>query len=699
MVSYPLVLALTGLSLAVSAPCLSQPVTSPTELPAIRIKASEQMSEDSRFSSARPAQVNKSAVSLSRTPQSITVVNRTQMDAQQVRSLTDVLQNVQGVVSGQLGRRGWDDVIIRGQVASDSLFVDGLRTGLSNRVAEQQFGFERVEVLKGPASVLYGQVLPGGLVNMVSKRPQAETFADAQLTVGSHALRQATLDMGTPLSENGKSALRLVSLAMNSHDATDYVWFKDRYIAPSLSLDLGPKTDLTILTSYQERRYVRQQGLPLLGSVFDNPNGPIARDRFIGEPDAPAYRGFETRVGYALAHRMDNGWELNQNLRWQTFSMSGTLVANGTMRADGQNLRRTGTDQRMDGRTFIVDTHARRQFDTKWGKHELVVGLDYLNNRQGRVGYVCKVGDLNVYRPVYGSAIVCPEVPNSDDDNTVRATGLYARDHVSLGENWDLVVGLRHDLTSTNTVNYLGNSTEKNRANATTGSAAVMVQVLPGLRPYLSYASSFFPNTGADRFGSAFKPERGQQWEAGVKWANADETTQITAAIYDLKRQNVLAADPLYDGYSIAVGEQGTKGAEIGMAVDMGNGLSLMGGYSYTKATVLDDGGQLPSTNGANLNNVPRHTVNLSARYRLQGAYQGWELNGAMRGFSSRSAYSYELPGYVVADLGVAYDAGIWRAALTVKNVLDKEYYAGGVRNAVAMGDGRIALLSLGYRY
>jgi iron complex outermembrane receptor protein len=214
---------------------------------------------ESRYNTAK-IQVNKSSVPLSQTPQSISVVPRAVLDSQQAVTLADALKNAPGVVSGQYGRRGWDDLIIRGQVASDSLYLDGLRTAASNRVAEQLFGLEQVEVLKGPASLLYGLVLPGGLVNMVSKRPQGYDFANADVTVGSHDFRQATIDLNKSLSENGKQAFRINGLISNSNDATDYVWYKNRYIAPSLSLDLGAHTDLTILTSFQERGYIRQQG-------------------------------------------------------------------------------------------------------------------------------------------------------------------------------------------------------------------------------------------------------------------------------------------------------------------------------------------------------------------------------------------------------------------------------------------------------
>ncbi len=678
---------------------VAQTDDSPVQLPAVHVTGDDDAGQDGLFNPVAPPAVNKSSVPLSKTPQSITVVPRAVLDAQQAQTLADALHNVPGVVANQFGRRGWDDLIIRGQVASDSLFLDGLRTAASNRVAEQLFGVEQVEVLKGPASLLYGQVLPGGLVNMVSKRPRAETFAEAATTLGSHDFRQATLDMGTPLSDNGKAAFRVNALAMNSNDETDHVWFRNRFIAPSLSLDLGSRTDFTILTSYQERRYIRQQGLPIVGTVQSNPNGAIPRDRFTGEPGQDPYRGYQSRVGYALTHRFDNGWTVNQNARWQSFTLNGQLVANGLLRADNRTLRRTATDQHWDGDTITLDTNAQRRFNTGFGAHDITVGVDYLRTRENSLSYNCSVRDLDVYQPVYGSPINCPANPRTDSSTTVRAIGVYARDQIALGERWNAVFGLRHDTASTYSTDHLTQSREDSSDNAITGSGALMYEIAPGVRPYISYATSFYPNSGTNVDGNTFKPESGRQWEAGVKIDLDDGATSITVAAFDLERRNVLQADPVNDGYSIAVGKQRTRGAELGWASDLGNGLSLMGGYAYLSAVVVDDGGQVPSTNNTRLNSVPRHSFNVTARYRMQGSLAGWELTGGLRAEGSRYTYGYDIPGYLVADAGVAYDAGRWRAALTMNNLFDKQYYAGGVRNAVALGNGRTTLVSLALRY
>ena len=249
-----------------AAACLTLPAAHAaepvTELPSVTVSAAGDAAMDVGFATRRPAGVTKSGESAADAAQSITVITRDLLDSQQAQNLSDALQNSAGVVTNVYGRRGWDDFVIRGQRASESVFADGLLVDSNNRVAQELFGAERVEVLKGPASVLFGAVQPGGLVNIVSKRPRPELFGELGLTVGNYGFRQVTADVGTPLAQDSKAALRLNALAMDSDDPTDHVWYRNRWIAPSLTLDFGTRTDFTILASHNERHYVRQQGLP-----------------------------------------------------------------------------------------------------------------------------------------------------------------------------------------------------------------------------------------------------------------------------------------------------------------------------------------------------------------------------------------------------------------------------------------------------
>lgn len=631
-----------------------------------------------------------------RLPFSVSVLTRALLDSQQTRSLADALGNAAGVTPGAFGRRGWDDLIIRGQVASDSLFVDGLRTASSNRVAEQMFGVQDVEVFKGPASLLFGQVLPGGLVNMVSRRPQDRAFVSGELRTGSYGLRQAGVDANTPLGAH--AALRVNAMAMNGEDPTDHVTFRERWVAPALSLQLGKRTDLTVLTSYQQRRYLRQQGLPLEGSVLANPNGQIRRDLFTGEPTQRPYDGEQTRIGTLIDHRFDNGWRLHNGLRWQDFDITGDFVSNNGMATNLRTLRRSAVHQVWGGDTLVQDTYLSGTLGPEALRHTVTLGVDAFRTREISRQATCRAGTLDVYAPVY-TGIVCPANFSRDNLSQVRSGGLYLRDQIEIARRWQLLLGLRHDRSEVATENHLTDTRQASRDSANTGSAALMFEAADGVRPYVSYATSFYPNTGTDSAGQGFDPEQGRQLEAGIKLDLAGGLASLTAAVYDLRRQNVLQSDPVNDGYSIAVGEQRSRGGELNLTADPGSGLSVNAGYAYTDARITDDGGQPATTVGQRLNNVPLHSGNLWLHYAPAREGDGWNLSGGLRAVGRRDTYGYTLPGYVTADLGVGYRLGRWDAALNVRNLLDKDYSAGGLQRAVALGDPRTLLFKVGFRY
>ncbi|MDQ7968133.1 MAG: TonB-dependent receptor, partial [Oxalicibacterium faecigallinarum] len=459
------------------------------------------------FVARKATSSTKSDKPLFETPQSITVLTRELLESRQATTLNEALQTTAGVSSGGYGRRGWDDFNIRGQRASESIYVDGLKLGQGSWIAQEVSGVEQIEIVKGPASINFGQMQPGGIVNMVSKRPRPDAFNQVGFTVGSYGYRQGTFDFGRPLdSENGKAAFSINGMASDSDDQTDFVYFKNRYIAPSLSLDLGARTDLTLLASYGTREYMRQQGLPVIGSILPNPNGPIRRSLYNGDPSTGPYEATQKSLGYALTHRFDSGWRFNQNFRHVDMDVQGGAAFIRAPLVGNTSMPRQVTLQDVWEHSTALDTNLQRTFDVGGIKHAVMVGVDInrstLNNDTRR----CSIADLNVYNPVYGVGYsACGQFALS---NTKLSTnGLYVRDQIELNDRLNLNLALRHDRINTDLQNYLGNTRTNEKYSANTGSVALMYKATPNVAPYIGYATSFLPNTDLAANGTLLKPE------------------------------------------------------------------------------------------------------------------------------------------------------------------------------------------------
>jgi iron complex outermembrane recepter protein len=510
-------------------------------------------------------------------------------------------------------------------------------------------------------------------------------------------LRQATFDLGRPLSDSGKAALRINGLAMNSDDPTDLVYFKNRYLAPSLSLDLGASTDLTLLASYSRREYLRQQGLSPTGTLRPNINGAIARERFIGEPGIGPYEAEQYRIGYALEHRFASGWKVRQNFRIQHYDMDGRAVFHSALQANQRLQNRSGTLQDVQGRSFALDTNAERRFQTGTVGHTVMAGLDLNHDRNRYANTICTLPAIDLFAPVYGVAVNCPTAPRSDVTNTLKFVGLYLRDQLTLGERLNLVFGARRDQVDNTAYDHIGAVSLKQKQGANTGNVAALYKIAPGVSPYVSYATSFLPVAGNDFAGVQFKPETGRQAELGVKFELDGGRSNVNLAVYELKRQNVTTADLDNSGYSVQLGEQRSKGFEAEIAADLRNGWRLSAAYGYTDAIVLKD--STLAYVGKVLNSVPRHSASVWSVYRFpQGVLSGWGAGAGLRHESAKSGFSvnYTVPGYTVADASLNYIGNAYRINLNIRNLFDKDYYAGVLNNnVVPLGDPRQVRLNV----
>lgn len=673
-------------------------------LPTISIQA--QKESTSPYVATKATSALKSDAPLFKTAQSVSVVTREQLDQKQAKTLAEALEGVAGVEAGKLGRRGWDDFVIRGQTSSDSVYVDGLRVGQNTYVVTELSGMDQVQVLKGPASINFGLVAPGGMVNLVTKRPEAENFARASMTYGSYNLKEGTFDLNYSSNNSEKGAFRLNGRIADQDDPTDYVYFKNYYISPSYNFDLGDNTDLSVIASYQHREYIRQQGLPVIGTLKDNPNGAIDRSLYIGDPNFGKYEADVYRTGYTFKHAFDNGWSFNQNFAVQKTEMDGTAVFAQTKKfwADSSyttiNRANNSRHQVIDNLSFAIDNRLNKEFDLYGMQHDINIGVDAFQEKSDYTNDKYDIGNLNIYDPVYGQNVTLKQ--NVRDINRLKYLGLYLRDRIQLNDQWLLSLSGRQDWTQTQSTSLVTSSASKQSDNAFTGSASVMYTLNDIVAPYVSYATSFTPNSGTDVNNNPFKPEEGKQLEVGMKLQSSDQRVQGAIAWYDLKRQNVLVTDTANSGYKAQRGEQLTRGIETELSAEILESLKLTAAYTYTiDAEISKDANS--SNVGKALDNIPEHAYSLSARYKFDPASKlGWYVGGGFRGetYKTVDGLDVHIPGYTVFDTEAGYDAGHWGAQLAIRNLFDKDYYAGALNeNLVTLGNPRQINFTVKFNY
>lgn len=641
----------------------------------VRVEA--QADAGAGFAPAASQSAGKASMRLLETPQSVSVVTREQMESRQITDLQQALQTVAGVSPVNFGRRGFDDINIRGFRSTESILVDGLVQGTGMWTRLVPWGYERFEVLKGASSILYGQVQPGGLVNAISKRPRADAFGEVNAAAGSFGMKSLAIDINRPLSETGRSAVRLNALVSDTDDPVDEVWRKQQWIAPSLSLDLGADTDLVLFATYGNARWIRMQGTTPYGMLLPNRNGPVRRSLFTGDPSFGPYDVSNTTVGYSFEHRFNPRLTLRQNVRYESQEGEGRFVSLLALQANQRLQNRQATVQQFDYEALMTDTSVLSEFDALGVSHRLVAGVDARRSNARQANFACRIGALNLFAPVYGMPASCPLRPTTFAPAKLTVAGLYVQDQIKFGNGWTALLGLRREYSRTDTHDEVRNRRTRQKDDATTGAAGLVYEFKPGWAMYGSYSESFLPVSGQTFAGELFRPETGKQWEAGLKYERPGGGLTASAALYDLKRRNVTTSDPVNAGYSVQTGEQRARGLELETAADLSSGIKLTAAYTYIDTEVTRDNDQ--SLVGQALNLTPRHTASLWATWRLP-AHKRVTVGVGGR-YVSRQVGSlpFSLPAYAVMDASVSYQGDRWRLTAGVKNIFDRKYYDGAI--------------------
>jgi iron complex outermembrane recepter protein len=623
-------------------------------------------------------------------PQSIQVIPQQVLRDQQVTRLDDALRNVAGV-NQSFNFGPFTFYSIRGFDASETnLLRDGLIDTLAGQVSELS-SIERVEVLKGPASVLFGLGNPGGSINLVSKRPLRDPFYAVDATFGSYSFYRGAVDLSGPLNDSKTALYRLNLAYRNSGSFVDFFDGESLNISPVISVELGKKTNLTLEAEYIRTRDRYASGVPVIGSVLPNPNGRVSRNLNLFEPSDNVEQRI-IRLGYRIDHKFSENWSLNNAFRFVFRDIDQRRTDFSSLEPDNQTALRSFSEGSSENRNYALTTNLIGKFATGSIQHQLLFGFDL--NRFDNYNPVTPSFDaasIDIFNPVYGRppiATVLGTFGESGFRQQTNSLGIYLQDQVALMDNLKVLLGGRFDVIDRKYEDLVSNTESSGTDSAFSPRFGIVYQPIPAISLYTSYTSSFTPPGGSFFFSvdSSFEPERGNQYEVGVK-ADLNDRLSATLALFDLTRTNVTTEDPNRRNFSIQVGEQNSRGVELNLAGEILPGWNIFAGYAYIDARITKDNTFTP---GNRLSNSANHSFNLWTSYEIQkGNLQGLGAGIGLFYVGDRAGdfdNTYDVPSYVRTDASIFYNQDRFRVALNFKNIFDVDYFESSLGTRVYYG-------------
>lgn len=686
------------------------------QLAPVVVQAAEPEAADTRDRtwSAVATSATKTATSVMRTPQSITTVTRKQLDAQDPQTVSEALRYTAGVLADRDVNVRYDSVFLRGFGAFGTAtnyvnYLDGLKLPRGQAFAQtaiDPYLLDRVDVLKGPSAVLYGQVSPGGLVNQISRQPGADAAHEIRVQAGTDRRFQSAFSSRGALQEDGSLQYSVSAVGRTSGTRYDHVDEQRYGIAPSITWRPSADTALTLSGYYQ-----KDPKGGYFNSLYPDFLAPagygdyLTRRFNVGDPDFDAFERRQSGLGYRLEHRVNDGLTLRSSLRqsrvdtdFRSLQMSGPLSAQGI-------LPRHALQSIEDVRGLSMDNQA--QFDLQTGavQHTVLVGLDYQRTRSNWQYRFGGAPVLDVTQPHYGQPIG-PLATIIDSGQTLRQTGVYVQDQLTLGR-MSAVLGVRRDWTRQETDNRLAGSMQQQRSHATSARAGAIYQFDNGIAPYASYATSFEPTVGLDQQGTPFVPSKARQYEVGVKFQPQQADALFTVSAFDIAQRDALVPDRI--GFNVQAGKIRSRGFELEARGEATRNLELIAALTLLDTTVKE--AALPENAGKRPQAVPRYFGSVWANYTYHsGMLAGLRLGAGVRVVGSSyadNANTIKAAGYTVVDAALRYDFGArspslkgLEGTLNVNNLFDKTYYASCSSDIYCQfGNGRQVLAGLQYRW
>lgn len=689
----------------------------------------------------------KTDTPLIETPQTISIITREEMDLRGVHTVAEALAYSAGVQSEASGIDSRvDDITVRGFTAggfsSSNNFVDGMRLpsgGQWTRTSFDPFGLQQVDVLKGPSSVLYGQVAPGGLVNLVSKRPQRDAHGEVMLQgAGFTDLArwqfQGAVDVGGRLDADGDVLARFVGLYRDGRTQIDQTSNSRLYLAPSLTFAPTDETSLTLLAQFQrDRGGSTYQFLPMTGTLVETNGGRIDNDAFLGEPGWNRFDRDQFMVGVLFEHQFSDAltYRLNARYTYVDSLYRATVLAGDTITTAagcagipgcivGQTIRRRAVQGDGWSQGLALDNQLQASATTGAIEHVLLGGLDYFHtgwqHERDLVNSARVLPLLDIFNPVARGSADYPAnlAPQVYTRSNAEQTGLYGQDQMSLG-NLRVTVGGRYDWADETQVNLRTQARTRIKAGAFTWRAGGVYLFDNGLAPYLTYATSFQPSSGQYWDGTPFEPTTSQQWEGGLRWQPPASQIYLTIGAYQITQQNITTTDPdpshICGGgtCSVQTGEARIRGLEFEGRATLPLGLAVIATFTHMDGKITRS--NIAAEQGNRMSQVPDFMASTFVNYTVpSGPLAGLGFGGGVR-HTGKSygdvANKLDIPAHTLIDALLRYDFGKNGGALeglsvsaNARNLLNKTYVAtcGSVASCY-FGSGRTLNIRAQYRW
>lgn len=617
-------------------------------------------------------------------PQSISVVTRNELDARGVQDMSEALRYTSGVAVDQWGfeGRGYEYLLMRGfQGLTTSLFRDGLSMAAQglyfNSFITETYGLERIDVLRGPTSVTFGRGDAGGIVNRITKRPNADPYREIELQYGNFDRKRVAADLG--FANNDRTLMfRLVTLGLDSdtqirypNTGGDRAGLRRFYIAPSLTWQPTADTTVTLLGEVLNNR---AQASPFFLLAPDGRRTDVLQ----GDPKFIKYATNQSSFGYQIEHNFNEIFTARQNFRYmQQDGDFNELFRAGFDPDIATLMRRRAISTQERSTQTVIDTHIQAKLNTGPLHHTALLGVDWNITNASLKSFSGDAPGIDVINPQYGVPILKPDMLTMDAKQEVDQLGVYLQDQIRYGDNWILTLSGRYDRVDTSTKSVAFKDVAK--VDAYTGRAGLSYLFSNGIAPYVSYSQSFLPIAGFDSGMNAYKPTRATQYEVGVKYQPAGARSLYTLALFDLTKSNVLTPDPDDPFFrNRQTGEVGSRGVELEARTELLRGLNFIGTFTYHEVTVTK------STN-IDLRKMPIQVPTTMASgwldYSLASLGIDW-----LRGFGIGGGVRYvgrifndlentsTTPSFTLFDAMLRYDNGPWMFIVNASNVFNNKY-------------------------